>query len=154
MEEKTMERHDFNDHDEQIADICNYEEANPWHCHEASSNLDYEYRANGWVHVPDEPATEDGPHCPIDALDALEFCGRLAYMIANGETVSPEEAARAAGQAVKCFAFYDYEQQPWFTEAWLFTKKREPSNIQADERPAEPHVDAGSSNKCNRDATT
>ena len=102
----------------------------------------------------DEPEVQNGPYCPMDALDALEHCGRLAYMIASGGTVSPEEAARAAGRAVKCFTCYEYEQQPWFTEALPFMKKREPRNVPTDERLIEPRADVGSGDKCDRVETT
>ncbi len=135
-----MPRHEFNEHDEPIADICNYEEANPWNRDVGSSNLDYEYMANGWVHVPDDPDVQDGPYCPIDVLHALEHCGRLAYEIAIGESVSAEDAAKAVGRAVKCFACYEYEQQPWFTEAWPFVK--EPDDARADDELDELREDA------------
>lgn len=128
-----MHERDINECDELIADICDYEDANTWDCDAGSSNLDYEYMANGWVHVPDDSDVQDGPYCPIDALDAIEFCGRLAYEIANGEAVSTEEAEDAAGRAVKCLADYDYEQQPWFTEAWPFVKEPEPNDTRADD---------------------
>ena len=123
---------DINGHDEAIADIYDYGDANTWGCGAGSSNLDYEYRANGWVHVPDAPDVEDGPYCPIAVLDALENCGWLACMIVNGEVVSPEEAAEAAGRAVKCLADYQYEQQPWFAEAWPFVKDSEPHDTRSD----------------------
>ena len=102
----------------------------------------------------DEADVQDGPYCPIDVLDALEHCGRLAYQIAIGMPVTPEQAAKAAGQAVKCFTCYDYEQQPWFTEAVPFMKEREPRIIRADDRLNEPHADAGSGDKREREATT
>lgn len=149
-----MPRQNFDEYDELVDDICNYQEANPWHCHEGSSNMDYDYRANGWVHVPDDPDVQDGPYCPSDVLDALEFCGRLAYQFAIGEPVSPEQAAEAAGRAVKCFAYYNYEQQEWFTEAVPFMKEREPRIIRADDRFNEPHVNAGSGDKREGEATT
>ena len=91
----------------------------------------------------DDADVQDGPYCPIDALDALEHCGRLAFMIANGEAVSPDDAAKAAGRAVKCLAHYVYEQQPWFTEAWPFVGESEPSDTRADDRLNEPPADAG-----------
>ncbi len=78
------------------------------------------------------PSFRHNPYCPIDVLDALEFCGRLAYQIAVGESVTPAQAERAAGRAVKCFAKYDYEQQEWFTEAWPFVKEPEPYDTRAD----------------------
>lgn len=88
----------------------------------------------------DDSDAQDGPYCPIDALDALELCGGLAYMIANGEAVSTEEAEDAAGRAVKCFACYEYEQQPWFTEAWPFVK--EPDDTRANDKLDELREDA------------
>ena len=91
---------------------------------------------------------QDGPHCPIAVLDALENCGWLACMIANGEVVSPEEAAEAAGRAVKCLADYQYEQQPWFAEAWPFVQESEPHDTRSDNgEPDEMHDDG------ERDAT-
>lgn len=117
-----MPEHDNDENAETIAEILNYEEAHPWHAQSPCDDSAYEFRTNGWVHVPDDPDVPDGPYCPNDALDALEHCGRLACMIAHGETVSPEEARAAAGLAVRCLAYYQYEQQPWFTEAWPFVK--------------------------------
>ena len=140
-----MYERDIDPYEELTDEFCNFLEAHPWHCEAKPSN---------WVHVPDEPEVQNGPYCPMDALDALEHCGRLAYMIANGETVSPEEAARAAGRAVKCFTCYEYEQQPWFTAALPFMKEREPRNIRTYDRLNAPPADAGSGDKRERAATT
>lgn len=139
-----MYERDIDPYEELTDEFCNFLEAHPWHCETPSSNLD---------HVSDDPDVEDGPYCPMDTLDALEHCGRLAYQIAIGESVTPEEAARAAGRAVKCFKCYDYEQQPWFTEALPFMEKREPRNIRAGDRLIEPHIDAGSGDKREGEST-
>ena len=147
-----MYERDIDPYEELTEDFCNFLEAHPWHCETPSSNLDGEYRANGWVHVPDDPDVEDGPYCPMDALDALEHCGRLAYQIAIGESVTPEEAARAAGRAVKCFTCYDYEQQPWFTEALPFTKKLALDDTRAADELKEPPADAGLGDKGKRES--
>ena len=102
----------------------------------------------------DDTDAQDGPYCPIDALDALELCGRLAYMIANGEAVPTEDAARAAGQAVKCFAYYNYEQQEWFTEVWPLTKEPAPNATMTDYASKEPPVNEGSGDKRERKSMT
>jgi len=146
-----MYERDIDPYEELTDDICNFLEAHPWHGDRESSNLDYEYRANGWVHVPDEPKVQDGPDCPRDALDALEFCGRLAFDVANGKTVSPTQAARAARQAVKCFAYYNYDQQEWFTDALPPARESEP-DTGADDKCKEAPPDAEPSNHRDRES--
>ena len=66
-EETTMPERGINERDKLIANIYDYEETNPWHCHAGSSNLAYEFRANGWVHVPDDTDAQDDPYCPEEA---------------------------------------------------------------------------------------
>ena len=139
-----------------------YDEPERYENTDVSDDFDWSEPSGGAVNLfedddgpcHDDTDVEDGPYCPIDALDALELCGRLAYEIANGETVTPEDAARAASRAVKCLASYDYEQQPWFTEAWPFTSGPAPNDTRTDDKSKESPVDAGSRDKCERAATT
>lgn len=140
-----MYERDIDPCEELTDEFCNFLEAHPWHCETPSSNLD-------WAHVPDDTDVQDGPYCPIDVVHALEHCGRVAHEIASGEAVSPEDAARAAGRAVKCFTCYEYEQQPWFTEALPFTKKLALDDTRAADELKEPPADAGSSDKGERES--
>ena len=100
----------------------------------------------------DVPNVRHTPYCPMDTLDALELCGRLLDDLANGKPVSRAKAVMAAGQAVKCFAKYDYEQQEWFIDALEAVTERE-ANATGD-RPGEPLADAGSGDKGERESTT
>lgn len=54
-----MYEREIDPYEELTEDDWNFLEAHPWHSYRESSNLDYEYRANGWVHVPDEADDED-----------------------------------------------------------------------------------------------
>jgi hypothetical protein len=153
-EEETMYERDIDPYEELTDDFCNFLEAHPWHCETRSSPLEDEYRDNGWVHVPDAPDVEDGPYCPIDTLDALELCGRLADDIAHGKPVSRAKAVMAAGQAAKCFAKYEYEQQEWFIAAFEAVTERETKRIGADDTPRDPTADEGLGDKRERKSTT
>ena len=102
----------------------------------------------------DVPSFRHTPYCPIDALDALEVCGRLVDDFANGKPVSPEHAVMAAGQAAKCFAKYEYEQQPWFINAFEAVTERETKGIGTGDTPPDPTADEGLGDKRERKATT
>ncbi len=98
----------------------------------------------------DVPSFRHSPCCQIDALDALEVCGRLVDDYANGKPVSRDAAVMAAGRAVKCFAKYDYEQQEWFSDALQAATERETKGIGADDTPRDPTTDEESGDKRER----
>ena len=102
----------------------------------------------------DVPSFRHTPYCPIDALDALELCGRLLDGLANGKPVSPDKAVMAAGQAVKCFARYNYEQQEWFIDALCAATEREANGVGTDDTPRDSTADEGLGDKRERKSTT
>ncbi len=61
---------------------------------------------------------------------------------ANGKSVSRDKAVIAAGQAVKCFAKYEYEQQEWFIDTFEAVTERETKGIGTDEKINGSHADA------------
>ncbi len=141
-----MYERDIDPHEELTDDYCNFLEAHPWHCETRSSeSVDPLDDDDGLG--DDVPNVRHTPYCPMDTLDALEFCGRLADDLANGKPVSRAMAVMAAGQAVKCFEKYNYELQEWFYDAQEAATKREATEIGTDEKPRDPTADEGSGDK-------
>ena len=144
-----MYERDIDPHEELTDDYCNFLEAHPWHCETRSSeSVDPLDDDDGLG--DDVPSVRHTPYCPMDTLDALESCGRLVDDLANGKPVSRAKAVMAAGQAAKCFAKYDYEQQEWFIDAFEAVTKRETKGIGADDTPRDPTADEELGDQCER----